>query len=95
MTGPPPDPRADRQRRLARFLRAAAVTTFVLAAASLVLPGRAGTVAAAAVAVLLVATPLVPLAWLARRRLRRGDRRFAVVALLLGVIILAGSVLGR
>lgn len=95
MTGPPPDPRADRQRRLARFLRLAAGATFALAVAALVLPGRAGEVAGLTVVVVLVAAPLVRLAWLGRRWLRKGDRRFTMVAALLGVIILAGSVLGR
>lgn len=95
MTGPPLDPRADRQRRLSRFLRVAAVATFALAVAALALPARAGEVAGLAVLAVLVATPLVRLAWLGRRWLRRGDRRYAMVAAALGVIILAGSVLGR
>lgn len=95
MTGPPPDPRVDRQRRLARFLRIAAGATFALAALALALPGRSGEMAGFAVVAVLVATPLARLAWLGRRWLRKGDRRFALVAALLGVIILAGAVLGR
>ncbi|MCB1015528.1 MAG: hypothetical protein KDB10_10485 [Acidimicrobiales bacterium] len=93
--GPPPDPRAGRQRRLARFLRVASLVTFAAAAAALVLPGEVGRVAGGLAIALLVAAPLVRLAWLARRWVRRGDRRFAFVALLLGVIVLAGAVIGR
>ena len=95
MTNPTNDPRAGRQRRLARFLRMAALGTFVLAAAAVVLPGRAGRVAGTFVVIVLVVVPLVRLAWLGRRWLRKGDRRFALVAALLGLITLAGSVLGR
>ena len=95
MTGTPHDPRAGRQRRLARFLRVGAAATFVLAAAALFLPGEAGRMGGILVVVVLVAVPLVRLAWLGRRWLRKGDRRFALVAVLLGLIILAGSILGR
>ena len=95
MTDTPLDPRAGRQRRLARFLRIAAYVTFALAAAALVLPGEAGRIAGLLVVVVLVAVPLLRLAWLGHRWLRKGDRRFALVAALLGLIILAGSVLGR
>lgn len=91
----PFDPRADRQRRLARFLRVAVMATFAIAVAALVLPGRAGTVLGVAMVAVLVAVPLIRLAWLARRWLGRGDRRFALVALLLGLIVSAGAVLGR
>lgn len=95
MTDTPHDPRAGRQRRLARFLRIAAYATFALAAAALVLPGEARRLAGALVVVVLVGVPLVRLAWLGHRWMRKGDRRFAVVAAGLGLIILAGSVLGR
>ncbi len=95
MTDTPHDPRAGRQRRLARFLRVAAYATFALAAAALVLPGAAGTAAGTLVVVVLVGVPLVRLGWLGHRWLRKGDRRLAVVAAVLGVFILAGSVLGR
>lgn len=95
MTEPPPDHRAGRQRRLARFLRLAAIATFALAVAAVVLPGRVGRASGTLVVVVLVAVPLVRLAWLGRRWLRKGDRRFAFVAALLGLIILAGSILGR
>ena len=95
MTDTPHDPRAGRQRRLARFLRVAAYATFALAAAALVLPGEAGTAAGTLVVAVLVGVPLVRLGWLGHRWLRKGDRRFAVVAAVLAMFILAGSVLGR
>ena len=90
----PFDPRADRQRRLARFLRIAVALTFAVAVAALVLPGRAGTALGVAMVTMLVAVPLIRLAWLARRWLRKGDRRFAVVSVVLAVIISAGALLG-
>ena len=95
MNDTPFDPRAGRQRRLARFLRIAAYGTFALAAAALVLPGDARGVVGTLVVVVLVVVPLVRLGWLGHRWLRKGDRRFAVVAAGRGLIILAGSVLGR
>jgi len=91
----PFNPRVDRQRRLARFLRVGAVITFVVAVAALVAPGRAGTSFGVAMVGVLVAVPLIRLAWLARRWLRKGDRRFALVALLLALIVSAGAFLGR
>jgi hypothetical protein len=91
----PFDPRADRQRRLARFLRVAVATTFLVATAALVLPGRAGTAFGVAMVCVLVAVPLIRLAWLARRWLRKGDRRFAAISVLLAVIVSAGALLGR
>lgn len=95
MTDTPLDPRAGRQRRLSQFLRIAAYVTFALAVAALLLPGDAGRVAGFLVVVVLVAVPLLRLAWLGRRWLRKGDRRFALVAAALGLIIVGGSVLGR
>lgn len=92
---PPFNPLADRQRRLARFLRIGAIAAFVTAVTALVLPDRAGTAVGVAMVCVLVAVPLVRLGWLARRWLRKGDRRFALVALLLAVIISAGAFLGR
>lgn len=91
----PLDPRADRQRRLARFLRVGVTTAFAVAVAALVTPGRLGTALGVAMVAVLVAVPLIRLGWLARRWLRKGDRRFALVALLLGLIVSAGAVLGR
>lgn len=90
----PFDPRADRQRRLARFLRVGAIVAFWVALVALLLPGRAGTAFGVAMVAVLVAVPLIRLGWLARRWLRRGDRRFALVAVLLAVIVSAGAFLG-
>jgi hypothetical protein len=91
----PFNPRTDRQRRLARFLRVSVAGAFVIAVGALVLPGRVGTVFGVAMVVVLVAVPLIRLAWLARRWLRKGDRRFALVAVLLAGIVAAGAFLGR
>lgn len=89
--GPAPDPRAGRQARLLVFLQAAAVAVFVLAVASMVLPGEAGDVIGVAMVAVLVAAPAVRVAWLARRWLAKGDRRFAVAALLLLVVLAVGA----
>lgn len=95
MSGPPPDPKAGRQRRLGRFLGVAGSAVLVAAALALVLPGRAGEWAGVAVVVLLIAVPLARLAWLAQRWVRRGDVRYALVAGLLALVILAGGLVGR
>lgn len=95
MSGPPLDPKAGRQRRLSRFLGVAGTIVLVAAVSALVLPGRAGERAGVAAIALLVVVPLARLAWLGQRWVRRGDVRFALVAGLLALIILAGSVVGR
>lgn len=94
MSGPPPDPKAGRQRRLSRFLGVAGTAVLAAAGAALVLPGRAGELAGGAAVALLVAVPLARLAWLGQRWVRRGDVRFALVAGLLALIVLAGGVIG-
>lgn len=91
--GPPPDWRADRQARLVRALRAAVALLVVACVVALLLPGRAGQVAADAVAVVLVAVPLGRVAWLVARWIRRGDLRFAAVGTGLLVLAAAGAVL--
>lgn len=91
----PADPRSTRQARLSVFLLAGAVATFAVGVAALVLPDRAGAICGAAMVGLLVAVPLLRLGWLGTRWLRKGDRRFALVAVTLGVIVMAGAALGR
>lgn len=83
MTTLPDDPRLGRQRAMAAYLRACMVAVLVLAAVVVVVPERlVDDVGAVMVAVLILA-PVGRLVWLLVRWLRRGDRRFALVALLL------------
>lgn len=87
-----PDPRRERQLVLARFLRAAGVLSFVLAVVGLV-PGTAGRLGRGALLAMLVGTPLVRALWLAIRWARRGDLRFASVAVAVVAITTAGAFL--
>ena len=93
--GPPPDWRAHRQQRLVQALQAAVALLVVAALVALALPGRAGEVAADAVAVVLIAVPLGRVAWLVLRWARRGDVRFALVgSVLLAVAAIGAAVAG-
>lgn len=87
--------RAGRQRRLALFLRAAAGLTLVLAVLGATLPDRGRDKAGAAMVAVLVAAPAIRSAWLARRWLRKGDRRYAATAILVLAIVATGAVLAR
>jgi hypothetical protein len=95
VSGPPTDPRAGRYRPLGDFLTGQTAVVAVLAAVGTVLGGRVGEVAGGAAITLLVAIPLVRVAWLGRRWLGRGDARFAGVAgLVLAVVALGWALSG-
>ena len=87
-----PDPRRRRQLVLARFLRVAGALSLVLAVAGLV-PGDAGRIARGLLLAMLIATPLVRALWLALRWARRGDVRFASVAIAVVAITCTGAFL--
>ena len=89
--GPAPNPRADRQRRLIRFLQGAIVVVFVLALASLLLPGAAGRLAADLMVVVIIAAPVVRVVWLLQRWIRRPDLRFAAAAAALLTVVATGA----
>jgi hypothetical protein len=93
-SGPAPNPRADRQRRLIRFLRVAATAVFVLALVSLLLPGEAGRVAADLMVVVVVGAPIVRVLWLAQRWTRRKDWRFVAAAAGLLLVVATGAAVG-
>lgn len=76
---------------LARFLQVAAAVVLVLGVAGALLPGAAGERAGTAALAVVVATPLVRVAWLAARWCRRGDVRFALAAAALLVVVGAGA----
>jgi hypothetical protein len=98
MTHPPLDPKEGRFDRAADLLRSAAIVVVALCLASLAVhaaqPDAAVSeqLAWAAVAVLLV-VPLIRVAWLAIRWFRRGDLRFALVALGVLAVVATGALL--
>jgi uncharacterized membrane protein len=87
----PPDPRASRQRRLVAFLYAAVGVGLVAALVGATPRGEAAALAAVGVA---VAAPLVRVAWLVARWVRRGDLRFALAGSYLLVLAVVALVVG-
>lgn len=82
--------RRRRQQTLAAFLLAGLGVVFVLALLSVFTPEPTEEVLAQATLAVLLAVPLVRVAWLAVRWFRLGDRRFSLVAVaLLAVAALA------
>ncbi len=81
----------NRQAALARAGRVALVAVLVAAAVAALLPDEAGSTAGALMVALLVAAPLVRVAWLGIRWARKGDRRFALVAAGLLAVVAAGT----
>ncbi len=91
--GPGPDPRIGRQARLLRFLRVMVAVIGALAAVAVWAPKGVAAPTAWVVVALVVATPIVRVAWLTQRWFRKGDRRFALAGTaLLAVIAAAFSV---
>jgi hypothetical protein len=92
--GPRPDHhRVGRQARLLVFLRAATVAAVVLSVVTVLVPEAVGRAAGAAVVTILVAVPLLRVAWLAQRWARKGDWLFTTVAcVLLGIVAMAALV---
>ena len=90
------DLRGPERVRYASMITALSVLTrlaFLTALAGLLLPGVAGTVASGLAVGIVVAAPLLRVAWLAVRWYRRGDRRYSAVAASLLVVVGSGSVL--
>ena len=65
---------------------------FVAALAGLLLPDPVGNAASALAVAVVVAAPLIRVAWLAVRWYLRGDRRYAAVAASLLLVVGSGSV---
>jgi hypothetical protein len=78
---------------LLRLLQVLAGAALVLSAAAAVLPGTPGRVAGAAMLAVLVGAPLVRVARIGWVWARAGDRRHALLAALLLVIVLTGAAL--
>ena len=82
-----------RYARMTAMLRFLIRAAFVTALAGVVLPRPLGTVASALAVGIVVAAPLLRVAWLAIRWYLRGDRRYAAVAASLLVVVGSGSVI--
>ena len=87
------DPRFDRFRPLSKALGWALAAVAVVAAAAVVLPSPLGRWAGVALVALLVAVPIARVLWLVARWIRRGDRRYAAVAMGVLVVIAVGALL--
>jgi hypothetical protein len=87
--------RAERIRyeRMIQCLRVLSWVAFGAALIGVLLPDPAGVAASATAVTVVVAAPLIRVAWLAIRWYRRGDRRYAAVSAGLLLIIALGSVL--
>ena len=82
-----------RYMRMMWALRITTRVTLVAALAGVIIPGAAGLAAAAAAVGLVVAAPLLRVAWLTYRWWRWGDRVFATVAGCLLLVVGAGTAL--
>lgn len=91
MSDPAPHPLVGRQRHLVAFLRVLYVIAFALALGGVLLPGELGDAAGAGLVTMLIAAPVLRIAWLAARWVRRRDLRFAAVAVGLLVVIGVGA----
>jgi hypothetical protein len=78
---------------LVRWLDRTVVVAAVLAAAGLLVPGRAGDDVAGAAVAVVVAAPLLRVVWLEVAWARTGDRRFVAVGAVLLLVIATGTVL--
>jgi hypothetical protein len=81
-----------RYARMIGMLRFLTKLAFAAALAGLLLPGPAGTVSSGVAVVIVIAAPLLRVAWLAIRWYLRGDRRYAAVAAALLIVVGSGSV---
>jgi hypothetical protein len=76
---------------LHRLLQGSAAIALVLGIAGAVLPGDAGIAAATGAVTVVVAAPLVRVLWLAVRWVRKGDVRFAGLAVVLLAVVATGA----
>ena len=90
------DLRGEEQVRYERMIAALRFCTwlaFVVALAGLLVPDPVGQAASAMAVAIVVAVPLLRVAWLAVRWYLRGDRRYAAVAASLLLVVASGSVI--
>jgi hypothetical protein len=91
VTGAPRNPRAGRQRYLVGFLRWSLLVTAVAAVLAVVLGSDDGGTPARIMVALLIALPLLRIAWLTLRWARLGDWRFALAGVGLLSVVAAGA----
>jgi hypothetical protein len=82
-----------RYARMITMLRFLTKVAFVAALAGVVLPDPVGTMASGVAVTVVIAAPLLRVAWLALRWYLRGDRRYAAVAAALLLVVASGSVI--
>ena len=80
-----------RYARMIAMLRFLTKLAFVAALAGVVLPAPVGTLASGVAVAVVIAAPLLRVAWLAIRWYLRGDRRYAAVAASLLMVVGSGS----
>lgn len=95
MTGPTPhDPRAERFSALRVALRLDRTAVALLAAAAIALPGGNIEVAIGTMVLIgVIASAPLRVAWLAQRWLRKGDRLYGTLAVLLFALPIVGLML--
>ena len=80
-------------RVLSSILRVGLIGAFALALGGAFIPGTVGTASAVACVALLIAAPVLRVAWLTVGWTRQGDRRFAALGgVLLGVLVASAVV---
>lgn len=78
---------------LSHILQAALILTFALALGGAFLPGAIGEVSGTACIVILIAAPVLRVAWLVADWLRERDTRFALLGCgLLAVLMASGAI---
>lgn len=81
--------------RQAAALRLATRSAYALAIVGVLGLGTVSTAAATAALSIIVAAPLIRVAWLIVRWLQEGDRRFAALGGLLLVLVVLGAIISR
>jgi hypothetical protein len=93
--GEPLHPRAQRRRRMVRFLWISAAVVGLLATATLAVPaGEVRDALGVAAVAALVLAPVLRVGWLSVRWLRLGDPRFAAVAAGLLLVVALAALVG-
>jgi hypothetical protein len=87
------DPRRDRQRVLALYLRVALGCVLLLALATAVLPDSVSDGVGGAMIAVLILAPIGRVVWFLVRWTRRGDRRYAAAAVALLLVMASGLLL--
>lgn len=94
--GPPPDPRTGRYDALTSVLRVDHMTAITLALLAVIVPaGPVADLLGVTALVGVVASAPLRVGWLAQRWLRRGDRLYGGLAVVLFLVPLVGFLISR